>query len=222
MVHALHQYIWALHQSPAFPLATLGYHRVLPSVRHHEQLLLAHYDYLVDQLSRVDIAAPGALDLIERVNIQLRVEQIYHTNAIEGNSMALSLVREIIVEGPPSGNIEYHPYELAELYGSLEAYDFTSQVALTSYQSYRAIQAPPEDRSLELARNTYQELMTIPPITWLHSVDTIPAQAHDLVSTGCAWELERFEYPRSADSYLLLILEMHQKVLRRAQPDIAG
>ncbi|XP_044174647.1 protein adenylyltransferase Fic-like [Acropora millepora] len=92
VIHAEHLYARALAVSPGNSRALANRGRTLPKVRQLDQEMLDKIDSKRDELFRI----PKGSLAMKRAVTEAYYQHIYHSNAIEGNTMTLSMTRAIV------------------------------------------------------------------------------------------------------------------------------
>ena len=92
IIHAEHLYVRALAVSPGNSRALANRGRTLPKVRQLDQEMLDKIDSKRDELFRI----PKGSLAMKRAVTEAYYQHIYHTNAIEGNTMTLSMTRAVV------------------------------------------------------------------------------------------------------------------------------
>lgn len=92
IIHAEHLYARALAVSPGNSRAFANRGRTLPKVRQLDQEMLDKIDNKRDELFRI----PKGSLAMKRAITEAYYKHIYHSNAIEGNTMTLSMTRAIV------------------------------------------------------------------------------------------------------------------------------
>ena len=217
---ALHQYIHSLHQQPHLSVAMTGYARMLPKTKERELQMLFQYDQLRNQLVQLDFSTPGAIEVLENVHSRTNAFYIYHTNAIEGNSIAYAHVKHVLETGNPPEGEECSLHEVNEIRGSLEALQFTWNAAIQSFDHSQGIEG---DSRLAfcLTNPIARSQLSLLPDSRNLSIQ-VPLKAQSFAIEASESPLEGVEYPLQEEDFLLILLHIHSKVLGRTQPNIAG
>lgn len=92
IIHAEHLYTRALAVSPGNSRAMANRGRTLPKVRQLDQEMLDKIDNKRDELFRI----PKGSLAMKRAITEAYYKHIYHSNAIEGNTMTLSMTRAVV------------------------------------------------------------------------------------------------------------------------------
>lgn len=92
VIHAEHLYARALAVNPGHSRALANRVRTLPKVRQLDQEMLDKIDSKRDELFRI----PKGSLAMKRAVTEAYYQHIYHSNAIEGNTMTLSMTRAIV------------------------------------------------------------------------------------------------------------------------------
>ena len=202
-LNAFHYYVYSLHQCCDSESTIHDYYRVLPTVHEYDRQLFSMLDNQDSQLETVDLSSDNALEVIHEVQKRKRIEHIYHTNAIEGNSLGLEVARAIVETGSPPEDGSYHLSEVNEIWGVLEAFDYSAFVALESYQSI--ILDISDGDFVSLATDTHQSLLTIP------SVVRDQSDHEDML-----------ESMTGSQAHLNFIVQIYRMILGSVNPEIAG
>ena len=201
---SLFYYIYTLHSMPSHSKAFYGYNRVLKNVIETERELFRIIDSVTTELQTLDIFDEISLEVIQSVFRKKRIEYIYHTNAIEGSTLTYEVAKYVIETGmnPISGS--FRLLDLNEVWGSLDAFDFSAQFALEAYNEAMEIDSGDQ---LYIAPNSHQQLLSTPPVIWHDS------QIPDYIYSDDSYQ---------SNNYLWKVLLLHKKIFGRIMPEEAG
>ena len=99
VIEAEHHYALALVFNPDHSRATFNRMRALPLVKELDMEMLKRIEKKRDALAKI----PEGNLLLQRAKMEAYYQHIYHTNAIEGNTMTLSMTRAIVETGMAIG-----------------------------------------------------------------------------------------------------------------------
>ena len=206
-VTALHYYIYSIHESSNLiklpKQLSFSYYSTLPIVQEYDKQLFQFLENEISFFSFIDLEQENSLEIIEKVQKQKRIEHIYHSNAIEGNKLSIEIVSHIISTGlPPNDGKSYHKFSVNEILGSLEAFDFSSYIALMAYQNLLEI-----ENNVILEINAHQSLLSVPSVVW----DNDNCDDFDYNHTNIL-DLD----------HIMFILKIHKMILGNVMPEFAG
>jgi len=128
IVEAEHLYSAALIVSPLHEHATERRRRTLPLVEKIDQRNFDRVSKKMKQLSQISRHNPG----LRRAKIEAYIQHIYHTNAMEGNTMTLMQTRAIVETGIAVGGKSV--YEHNEVLGMDAALQYINKTQLHQAQ----------------------------------------------------------------------------------------
>lgn len=223
---AFHNYIFALHQDADHQEAEESYFQILPRVLDHEKKQFTEIDDLVKMFISIELQNNHeALEIFNSIKVRKRYEHIYHTNAIEGNTLPFEITKQILDTGlsPP---VPVYIYELNEIWGSLEAFELVNEFAMVSYRNKLEIDINDDtvDGEIDLYLldyNNHFELLKTLPSQWDNAKTSVP-------STKDGNNLDKFSFQKdkhhSSTTRISVqqILQIHKKILGRVMPEEAG
>lgn len=128
VVEAEHLYSAALIESPSHERAAERRRRTLPLVEKIDQKNFNRVSQKMKQLSKISRHNPG----LRRAKIEAYIQHIYHTNAMEGNTMTLMQTRAIVETGIAVGGKSV--YEHNEVLGMDAALQYINKTQLHQAQ----------------------------------------------------------------------------------------
>jgi hypothetical protein len=222
---ALHYYIYSLHQQYDRKNILNHYYTVLNQVTEYETQLFLAIDDQIKWAYSINLEENDAMiQAIRDIKNQKRLEYVYHTNALEGCTVTLEDAKALIETGIARG--QYHLYELNEIWGGLESYNFVSALAL---QTYRSEVLELEDgiescihqslimdhhHLLELPFYSAQPIYTVNP----EIMDSHPhSHSNQKSFSHLPWYAEVVN-----DIGVFHVLQIHKRVFGRVKPEYAG